>query len=202
MNLPFLASFIALILILSMVLSRNKRNSKTADQLFWERERRANSVRRKSLERLDYIKIPLDTLPVHTFTENSTVKECLDILYALSEQPIVNLTGYSNTDLKLEYGTANITPLSEYDQNYTVLARTLQKWADALWDGGFSIQAAEVMEFAVSTHTDVSRTYYRLAEYYALQNRTDKIRVLVQEAEQLRSASSQIIARTLTESYL
>ena len=35
-------------------------------------------------------------------------------------------------DLKLEYGTANINDLSQYDQNYTLLVRTLQKWAEAL----------------------------------------------------------------------
>ena len=102
-------------------------------------------------------------------------KQCVDILKTLSTQPIVNLTGYSNTDLKLEYGTANITALSDYDQNYTVLVRTLQKWADLLWDNGFVSQAAAIMEFAVSTKTDISRTYYRLAEYYCANGQKDKI---------------------------
>ena len=37
----------------------------------------------------------------------------------------MHLTGYTNTDLKLEYGAPNIKLLSAYDQRYTTLARTL-----------------------------------------------------------------------------
>ncbi|HIW81608.1 MAG TPA: hypothetical protein H9742_08845 [Candidatus Acetatifactor stercoripullorum] len=201
MNLVVLASLILFILILSMLLSKKSRESKKAEALFWERERLADSVRRKPLDHLDYIKIPLDTFPLNLMEENPEVRECVDILKTLSTQPIVNLTGYSNTDLKLEYGTANITALSDYDQNYTVLVRTLQKWADLLWDNGFVSQAAAIMEFAVSTKTDISRTYYRLAEYYCANGQKDKISFLVQTAQSLHSANSKAIVRTLQESY-
>lgn len=201
MNFTVLASLILIILMISRTISRQKKQEKNQEQSFWNRELQANSVRRKPLDNLEYIKIPLSGLPTGIMREESAVRECLDLLESLSSHPIVNLTGYSNTDLKLEYGTANITALSEYDQNYTLLVRTLQKWSDLLWEAGYRIEAVTIMEFAISTHTDVSHTYYRLAEYYASRGETEKIRSLIEAAKTLRSVNKKAIVRTLQEAY-
>ena len=125
--------------------------------------------------------------------------ECIDIIETLATQNIVNLTGWSNTDLKLEYGTANITPLSEYDQNFTLLVRTLQKWADALAEAGYKEEAAALMEFAVNAGTDISRTYYQLADYWLSQGQNTRIEQLIKNAEQLRSSNKEAIIRNLKE---
>jgi len=202
MKLIILASLIILCSILSSTIKRQKKDAKTSEQTFWERERSSNSVRRKSLENLEYITIPLEQFPTGILQDDSTVSECVEIVKTLSTQPIVNLTGYSNTDLKLEYGTANITFLSEYDQNYTLLVRTLQKWADILLEEGYSDEAEMLMDFAVSTRTDISRTYYQLAELYACRLETERIHALIATAETLPSLNKNTIVRTLQESYL
>ena len=197
MNLGILASSIALVLFISIAVRRQKIQKKQQEDSFWERERRANSVRKKPLDGLDYITVPMADFPTHLLADNETVSECIEILKTLSGQKIVNLTGYSNTDLKLEYGAANITVLSEYDQNYTLLVRTLQKWADALIDAGHMKEATVLMEFAISTNTDVSRTYYCLADYWASQGETAQIERLITVAENLRSSTKNIIANNL-----
>lgn len=201
MNLAFLASFIALFLIISINIKKQAKNHKQQEDEFWARERKANSVRRKSLDGLQYIQIPLESFPTHLLNENADVLECISILESLTSQKIVNLTGFSNTDLKLEYGTANINVLTEYDQNYTVLVRTLQKWADILTETGYAKEAVGLMEFAVSTGTDISRTYYLLAEYYASQGRYREIDRLREVAKTLRSSNREIIVKHLQESY-
>ena len=197
MNLVFLASFIALIAVISFTVKRQARNKKKADAEFWARENRANSVRNKPLDSLNYIKIPLESFPTHLLNDDPTVLECIDILQTLTSQKIVNLTGWSNTDLKLEYGTGNITVLSEYDQNYTVLVRTLQKWADALLDAGYKTEASVLMEFAVSTGTDVGRTYYLLADYWNAQGEWAQVDRLISSAENLRSSNKDTITKNL-----
>lgn len=202
MKLIILASLILFSACLSLAIKRGRRAQAAEEKSFWEREREANSVRRKPLDNLDYITIPFEHLPVNRLTDDPTVSECLEILQNLSELHIVNLTGFSNTDLKLEYGAANITALSEYDQNYTLLARTLQKWADVLLENGFSDEAQTIMEFAISTHTDISRTYYELAELYASHIETEKVHELIDAAESLPSSHKDTIVRTLQESYL
>lgn len=201
MNFFFLASFIIFILLLSRILKRQEQKRISNEQGFWDREQQANSVRRKSLDTLDYIQIPLDKLPVAILPDNADVAECRELIQTLSSQKIVNLTGYTNTDLKLEYGTANITALSEYDQNYTLLVRTLQQWADILMDAGYVYEAGVLMEFAVSTGTDISKTYYKLAEIYSSRGDSFQIQQLLESAGKLRTANRNTIVRTLQEAY-
>lgn len=201
MNIFILASSIALAIVIAITLKKQKKSSKAMEQSFWTREREANSVRRKPLNSLDYIHIPLDKLPFDILADDPNIAEYQILIRDLSSQPIVNLTGYSNTDLKLEYGTANITVLSEYDQNYTVLVRTLQQWADILYDAGYVEEARVLMEFAVSTGTDISRTYYKLADIYTASGDIFQIEHLITQAENLRTSTKNTIVRTLRESY-
>ncbi len=200
MKLPFLASFIVFIIWLSYSITRSRRAMERQEKAFWDREKQANRTRKKSLDSLAYITIPLETLPLDACADREDVKECLDIIHTLSEQTIVNLTGYSNTDLKLMYGAPNITALTCYDQNYTLLARTLQKWASLLYEQGLVSQARTILEFAVSTHTDVSGTYRLLSSIYRAGGETEKLAELLLVAQSLNSASRNIIVRILQES--
>lgn len=201
MNIFILASIILFAATIASSSNRQKKKHKQEEQSFWARERAANSVRRKSLDTLDYIHIPLDRFPMDIMKNHPRIAEYQELVKSLSTQPIVNLTGYSNTDLKLEYGTANITQLSEYDQNYTVLVRTLQQWADILYDADCVNEAEFIMEFAVSTGSDISRTYYRLADIYASRGEISRIEALITSAEQLRTPHKNSIVRTLQEAY-
>ena len=199
MNLPFFASFIAFCLIIYLNIKRQNKSAKQREKNFWEREHQANSIRKKPLDNLKYIHVPLETFPTHLMREDETVVECIGIMESLTAQKIVNLTGYSNTDLKLEYGTANITVLTEYDQNYTLFVRTLQKWADTLIAGGYTKDATVLLEYAVSTNTDISRTYYQLADYYVSQGDLSKVRGLIDAASNLHSANRDTIIKHLKE---
>lgn len=202
MKFPFLASTILFCILLNILLRKDSRKAQKQTESFWERERRANLVRRQSLEELPYIHLPLEQFPMELLTEDEVVAECIHTIRSLSSETIVNLTGYSNTDLKLEYGAPNLNLLTQYDQNYTLLARTLQKWADRLIASGYQNQAVPLMEFAIQTGSDIRRTYFELAGYYAEQGCTGKIQELLQTAQTLRSLNREPIVRTLQESYL
>lgn len=199
MKMPFFASFIIFIVWLTYELAKSRRQAEKKQASFWEKEAQANSTRRKSLEHLDYITIPFDSLPTDILTEDEHISECLRTLHTLSESPIVNFTGISNTDLKLQYGAPNIELLMRYDQNYTTLACTLQKWAQRLYENGYTAEAKQVLEFALSTNTDVSNSYRLLASIYASEGANDKITALMDKAQNLKSGSKNIIVRILQE---
>ena len=199
MKLYILASVIIFGAVIHHAAGRDRRLSEKAEASFWEREKKANETRKKSLEELPYIHIPLDCLPLNTLTDREDIAECITTLRGLADTRIVNLTGYTNTDLKLMYGTANITPLSQYDQSYTLLVSTLQKWADILWEAGYFEEAVVVMEFALSTETDVSRTYCLLAQYYQQKGDTEKLTHLSEVARALRSSHKRQILNHLEE---
>lgn len=199
MKFYILASLIIFIMVIFHNIRKSDRIQAKREQQFWERERLANQTRKKPLDGLDYVQIPLDRLPMRLLEEDGNIADCHRIINELSLQPVVNLTGFSNTDLKLEYGTANITALTEYDQNYTLLARTLQRWADLLCKAGHPESVRPILEFAVSTRTDVSRTYDMLAELYAKSGQDEKILELMETAKSLNSLNKDVILRRLQE---
>lgn len=100
MNFIIFATFIIFTSILSMTIKRHNRSEKNQQEQFWEREKRANQVRRKPLDDLDYVTIPLENLPTAVLAEDVIVQDCLNTLVSLSREKIVNLAGYTNTDLK------------------------------------------------------------------------------------------------------
>lgn len=217
----FLSSLISFCLLIFLLNKRHSKMEKSMKDAFWKREEEANHTRRKSLDNLPYITIPPEELPLACHITNDAAdvrntddtaairntgdtaaneaisEECKEILRSLSTQKIVNLTGYTNTDLKLSYGTANITCLTEYDQNYTLLVSTLQKWAEALYRGGAKKECRQVLEYAVSIGTDVSHTYFLLADLYDEEGESDLKCSLIEKASGLSSLSSKVIVRTL-----
>ncbi len=196
----FLSSLIVFCLVIALTNRRHKKMIEKYEKEFWDREARANNTRKKSLANLSYISSPDSLLPERFMPEDEEVSALLETLRELSGQKIVNLTGYTNTDLKLEYGTANITCLSEYDQNYTLLARSLQRLAEILYTNARIAEARAVLEFAVSTGTDVSHSYYLLADIYDADGEYDKKAALIEKADALRSTMKNVIVRTLQES--
>lgn len=196
----FLSSLIVFCIVIALNNHRHKKIIEKYEKDFWEREARANNTRKKPLTNLAYISLPEHLLSAGFMPENAEVQELLETLRRLSGEKIVNLTGYTNTDLKLEYGTANITCLSEYDQNYTFLARTLQQLAEILYKNAFVKEARDILEFAVSTGTDVSHSYYLLADIYDAGGEYDKKAALIEKADTLRSTMKNVIVRTLQES--
>lgn len=199
MKMPFFASFIIFLIWLSYEISKSRRIGEKAQDAYWERENAANNTRRKSLDNLRYIVIPFDSLPMETLKEDEKIMEFHKTLHYLSESPIVNFTGFSNTDLKLEYGAPNIDLLARYDQSYTTLARTLQQWAEKLYQAGYVQEAKQILEFSISTDTDVSGSYRLLASIYSKEGETGKIKELEDRVRHLKSASRNIIVRILQQ---
>ncbi|MBQ7657724.1 MAG: hypothetical protein IJS16_01975 [Butyrivibrio sp.] len=190
---------------MNLLMRRTSRKAEEKEASFWEKELEANNVRKKSLENLEYIHIPFDLLPFGTAGDDPSLQSAEDELTALKDEKIVNLTGISNTDLKLEYGTANITPLSQYDQNYTALVCSLQKWGQALYDLGRFEDAAKVLEFAVKTRSDITATYRVLIDLYKTKlglsedEIKKKLDALIPIAKNLNSLSRQTILKMLPQ---
>ena len=79
---------------------------------------------------------------------------------------MLNLSSMSNTDLKLEYGVANLDELSACDDRFSTFERNAAIYAQELSDAGYTDQARQLLEFAVSCHVDNSSIYTQLAAIY------------------------------------
>lgn len=195
------ASFIVLCLLLSYELRKRKKKETKVYEDFMEEEARANSTRRKSMDDLHFIIIPFETLPVDILLDNSKIKECIERLHIISDSGIVNLTGFSNTELKLKYGVPNLPLLTQYDAAYISMVRALYEWGQVLFDNKLYDEAKKVLEFAVSTGSDVKKTYNLLAQIYIEENTPSKINELIEKVSSINSSNQKYIIENL-KSYL
>ena len=206
--------FILILFLLQHNMKKNSKKEKINNETFWKRESEANSVRKKDISGLDYIRIP-DTLTCpdtqderilsiyvtrvddFSFDMVMMINELnTGLIEALKEKKILNLSGFTNTDLKLEYGVGNLTELTDYDNNYVTLSRSLARIAELLTEQGLKKEAAAFLEFGIATHTDIGKNYTLLAGYYMEYGKPEKIDFLIAQAEQLSSLSKEpIIAR-------
>lgn len=189
--LPFLTIFIVFCIVLAYYIKKNDAAQQKVMDEFWEKELRSNAVRKKDISELNYITIPLDKLPeqLHTSTEEKFL--------ALAEKKMVNLTGISNTDLKLAYGTANLEILSEYDNNFTEMVALLPVYAEELQHAGFPHTAQKLLEFGIECNADSRKIYQMLAATYDENNEPDKILWLRKQAEVLPSFTKQAVQKDL-----
>ena len=165
---------------------------------FWEREERSNFTRKKDISYLNYISIPLEQLPL-TPVEDEELSEYRKTILNLSDKKILNLSGMTNTDLKLEYGVANLPLLTDYDNNYSTLINTLARWGARLFELNMASEALTVLEYGISIGTDISRNFYLLADYYRKMNRPDEIDRLIDAANKTDTIMKPAILKKLQE---
>lgn len=97
---------------------------------------------------------------------------------AFAEKKILNLNAYSNIEIRMAYGTANLEPLTVCDQNFTSLIRSLQKWGSLLVSAGRENDARTVLAYAVEIGSDIAGTYTLLGKLYQKSGEIDKIKEL------------------------
>ena len=198
MFMPVLASCFILVIAIAIAGKKGEQSMKDKLEKFQERERAANEVRRQPIDDLDYLSIPEEFFDLPTDDSSRDAAEARRILETLREEKIVNLTGISNTDLKLRYGVANLPDLMNFDQNFTSLVRALQMYAAYLNEAGYYKEAVSVLEYAVKIKSDVSASYRLLGKLYMKEDQSDKIEGLISKARALNSPLSDPIVRSLT----
>lgn len=193
---PFLTVFMILIVALTVCLKRNTHKEKQRQEAFWDRESRANCTRRKDLSTLPYIVIPSELLHVSGDSDESLSQE-LETLSELSQKKIVNLNHYTNTDLKLKYGAANLPTLMEYDDNYTTLICTLVKISRILMEQSQPQEAISYLEFGVTCKSDITENYVLLAKLYRAFHRDTDLMQLYQCIRSLPASNKDSILQAV-----
>ncbi|MGP1434077.1 MAG: hypothetical protein ACTTKP_07330 [Catonella sp.] len=160
---------------------KNSKIEAKSNAEFFERERQSNFTRKADISNLDYITIAIDKLPfignyegITSFQsshimDNSVKNEilsCEKSIIALNSKKILNLSGLSNTDIKMQYGVANLQILIQYDENFSKLSRLLAKWGSLLFEVGELTAAEQVLSYGVSCKCDIEDIFINLAKIY------------------------------------
>ncbi len=182
----FLGLFIMFIFLVAFFIKRSDKKQESVNEAFWQRENEANHARRQDISGLPYITIPLDKFPIGIMT-NSELLECERTLKELSTQRILNLGTQSNTDLKLQYGPANLEELSACDQRFATLCATLVDYARTLLALGYEKEAQQVLEFGIACGSDHSQNFRMLADQYVKNGQKEQLDSLRHHAGELDS---------------
>ena len=189
----FTICFIIFLLIWNYKIRKSNSQQQNLEDSFWEREREANLARRKDISNLDYIILPENLLPANP--ETPTEME----FASLQGQKMLNLTGLSNTDLKMEYGVQNLEELSTYDETFTKFVRLLPEYAGELISNDKLSDAKNLLEFGVEHKADSKAAFLQLAEIYRRLGQDDQIQHLILVAGEINSLSKLPIISALQE---
>ncbi|MCD7826568.1 MAG: hypothetical protein LUH14_11515 [Clostridiaceae bacterium] len=192
----FLICIIVFVIWFRVKLKRADSAKKPERDAFWEREEKANFIRKQDISQLDYLTVSPDALPFGTPVDEqeealqTNTKKCIS-------RKMLNLTQYSNTDLKEKYGAANLDELTVYDQNFVSFIRSLCSWGTYLYEKDDLTRAKQIMEYSLSVGSDISAVYTTLAQIYARQNEYPKIDTLIASVENSGIALKDSIIRQL-----
>lgn len=179
-----LGLFLLIFIWIKVESSLSKQKIEKEKITFWEKEHQANATRKKDISQLEYIKIPMEDLPFLDTTDEE-LQYLQNYIKKLSACSILNLTGQSNTDIKLAYGIANFNFLTECDNNFNLLIQTLYKWGKHLYTQQQYTEALAVLEYGVQCKTDLTKHYILTANLYNQLSMSHKIDTLIQQVNVL-----------------
>lgn len=188
MPLTVFAFFLIIVGSINLIANRSSRKDKETNSAFFEKEGKANTTPKQDLSNLPYIDLSSANLPFHVSSDEQSRESEAQIL-SLLDQKIVNLSAYTNTELKLTYGVANLATLTGYDENYTTLCINLLKWGQALLEEGYKKEAVAVLEYGIQIGSDITGNYITLAYIYRDMGVSYKIEQLLNSAKKLNTPS-------------
>ena len=196
--------FIIILIVIQLYLKKSTRSGSERSKKYWEREQKANSPRKQDISTLDYIKWD-DALPA--IDNNLTLADILNNspealkaynnIQTLKTEPMLNLSEYSNTDLKLKYGVANLDTLTQYEDNYTSFIKSLSELGHILIEHKDISDATAFLEYAVKIGSDIRLTYTDLYALYSEAENASKIRQLRQYASIIKSVNKDLIVSAI-----
>ncbi len=132
---------------------------------YWELQDKANHTRNKPFTDLEYFTASPDEIP-KAGESIEEIKYCLDKVDHAISQPMMNLSDYSNTDLKLAYGTGNFEKLSLYDDNFNSFLVYLSNLANAYYRNNMKSEAQKTFMYAIKSGSTRFDDWMTLAKIY------------------------------------
>lgn len=198
MPLTIFAFFLIIVGSANLIANRAARKDKEKRASFFEKEGQANTTPKQDISNLSYIDLSSALLPYDVCKDKAVLSEETKVR-SLQTEKIVNLSNYTNTELKLQYGVANLAMLTQYDDNYATLCKSLLAWGQALLEAGYPKEAVTVLEYGVSIGSDITGNYITLAYLYRDLGVSYKIDQLLDSAKKLESLSKDNIILKLKD---
>lgn len=182
---PFLTIFLIGIIMLAIKLRQAQKSHDEKVDRFWEKERDADMTPPKDLDRIEYVKMPLSDFAMGEYFD-SEIEMIEEALSGCANNRMININGMTNTDIKLEYGAANLEQIAEYGDNFSRMTLLLCDYAKALMEKEDYERAQRVLEFGYEVGSDISSNYMLLGDCYAASGDRTKLDALIADLPNIR----------------
>ena len=184
LKIPVFGLVMIFVIWLTYELKKHTKYEKKTTADFWERERQADSVRRRSTADVTYITVDESFLPKNRGDKESELYSLCNRILNFSDKKVADLSSMTNTELKEKYGTANFTSLSEADTNFTALVPLLGRLTEYLYEEGRIVEAETVADYCVKNGVMTYQVLNTLGLIYCDINASDKLESLIEIAEE------------------
>ncbi len=185
-NIPFPSLFVCFLIFIAWLHYEKRKATKEAERAskeFWDREDKANHTRNKDISELPFFEVKKDQIPLPT-AEDENIRYYQEQVLSCLKAPMMNLSQYTNTDLKLAYGIGNFKTLSDYDENYNAFLMNLSNLGKAYLTAGFQNEAEKTYLLCLDSGSDKSTDYVALAGIYQEMNASGKLSALISQVKE------------------
>lgn len=183
-------------------LHKNSRQHDRLKEAFWKKEEASLVVRKKIIPADLYYHPNLTGLDfiIPSYISQEQKHHFLQLKRQLIEsasQPMLSFPHTSNTDLRLTYGTANISLIESAENNYNHFLNLLFNYAKWMNENDRPNEAIVALEECIRLDSEVSSHYFLLADLYSTLKKTDSLLTLHQKATSLECLTKDKIIRYL-----
>lgn len=184
--------FIIGVFIFRHHLRKGSKMEDAAHDAFWKKEASSLVVRKRNLDPNDYIQTSLSSQHIldQDFFNRIQAPDLYrqqKYLFDLSQKPMVNFQTLDNAEVRLKFGTATITDIEAYENNFIQYIKTLYTLAQGLMAAGQEDLARLYLEEGVAVGSDIRGNYTLLATIYKMHQQQDAIANLYEIAKNLSS---------------
>lgn len=177
---------ILFILFIIFIVIYNYKINKVANEIdkvnkdFIERERKARFTRKKPLDNIKFIEpnpnilltISQDAIDEDLYNQIILLKKDYEKVSSLK---MASFRNKNNTDLKFQYGAANLNTLITFESTYNNLLSIIIKLANLLIEANKEKEAILLLEEGVRIESDFESNYTLLIDLYKKNNETLKL---------------------------
>lgn len=200
-SLRFPSFFVCFLIFIAWMHYKKRKATKQQEKessLFWEREEEANHTRNKDISHLPLFTPDITRIPWEG-AQNDTILHYLDALRRLIESPMMDLSEYTNTNLKIAYGIGNFQTLSTYDETYQNFLQTLTALGRAYMEAGDYTHAAEACRLCLDYDPKNRIACLSLAEIYKKGHKNYLLSDLIDEIKHSPIARKESLLREINE---
>ena len=154
-----------------------RKNQEMVISRFIDAEDEANAVRRKDISPELFYTPNLSVLPQLPEGDPHQVARTARRKMIHFSEPV------SNLDLKMQYGSAQMETLAEYEENFNEYMRALTAWASTLMVSGETGDALDILEYTFGLGIEFRSAYRLAADIHFKDRNVNKLIYLLGVAE-------------------